>query len=165
MPSQRGWLNILWPFLVGVGLLLFFPAMLPVLAGVLIVLVFYMIGLGLQMVVDNRRYETQRQKTAREAAFDYWFYHRATDTWIPANGPHSYRAWWSSDWNRWLTKDEIEGRIPFTTGFNVRLKVFDDRNRVAQVWRDQCEVWTIYPATGKRIVTSIARDKIDFMTF
>jgi len=109
--------------------------------------------------------EEKAKDAKRKSAFDYWFYHRPTDTWIPANGPHSFRLWWSLDWSRWLTRDEVESRIPFTEGFNARLKVYDGRQSARQVWRDECEVWTIHPALNKRTVTSIAKDDIQFMNF
>ena len=175
MPSQRGWLNLLWPFLVllAIG---FLAAISPSFSDAVDNFIFYSVrlavliffGMAVMWVVFAIQASERKEKAAREAKLnesELWFYHRATDVWVPANGPNSFRAWWSLDWNRWLTRDEVESRIPFTTGFNCRLTVYDGRNTTHQVLRSECEVWEIQPLRNKKTVTAIPPDDIGFMHF
>lgn len=164
MPSERGCGNILLAALLigGVGLMLapLLPIAIPLLgcgAGV------WLIVWGTAKSVEQDKISKQKRADAL-AAFEYWLYHRPTDTWVPANGPYSNRAWFSHDWNRWLTLDEIKGRIPFTPPFKTRLCVWDNRYQGKGVWRDECEIWAVQPGLGKKTVTAFSQDDTSFMS-
>lgn len=165
LPSSRGWGNIILAAIVlgGFGLLLapLLPIAIPLLG----------VGAGVWLIVWGTAKSVEQDKISRQkranaiATIEYWLYHRPTDTWVPANGPYSNRAWFSHDWNRWLTLDEIEGRIPFTSPFKTRLLVIDNRNQTKRVWRDECEIWAVQPGLGKKTVTTFAKDDTSFMSF
>lgn len=165
MPSKRGWGNIFLCVLLigGVGLMLapLLPIAIPLLGA----------GAGVWLIIWGTAKSVEQDKISKQkradtlAAIEYWLYHRPTDTWVPANGPYSNRAWYSHDWSRWLTLDEIEGRIPFTVPFKTRLYVLDNRTQGKGVWRDQCEVWAVQPGLGKKTVTIFSTDDTSFMTF
>jgi hypothetical protein len=132
---------------------------------VVVFIIIVMLGIWAEMIRSKSASKAEERRREEWNAFEYWLYDRANDQWIPANGPDSGRSWWSNDWKRWLTDDEIAAKIPFRKSFKTRLHVCDLNNQSNGAWRDECEVWTYYPARDHWEALDWTKTDNSFMLF